>query len=195
MLSLTLLLVLAWFVLIWILTVNERPIVGGFLTLFAVLAHDFFAATDLLPQLWQQRQYVLLLLAAWPAIGGVWSLFRWWRLNSQKLAEYQLAMAPFRQQYAADSNHAGGQTPIFDGSFEEWLAVKRKVSFRIPDLTAYKPTARAYTWRIISWIAYWPWSMLWYALSDVLTRVFEHVYNMLQGTYRRITEAVWADVT
>ena len=57
-----------------------------------------------------------------------------------------------------------------------------------------RPGVSAHKSRIIGWIVYWPWSVFWYALKDVLMRVFEHVFELLKSTYQKVQYIVWKDV-
>ena len=49
-----------------------------------------------------------------------------------------------------------------------------------------RPTASTSKNRIIHWMAYWPWSGLWWLLSDFLTEVFSFLYRRLGGVYEMI---------
>lgn len=50
----------------------------------------------------------------------------------------------------------------------------------------HRPTASNSKSRIIHWMAYWPWSGLWWLLSDFLTELFSFLYRRLGKVYELI---------
>jgi hypothetical protein len=49
-----------------------------------------------------------------------------------------------------------------------------------------RPTVGTSKNRIVHWMAYWPWSGLWWLLSDFLTEVFSFLYRRLGRVYEMI---------
>lgn len=56
------------------------------------------------------------------------------------------------------------------------------------------PTAKENKSRIIAWMSYWPWSLIWTFINDPIKRAFRALYRELQQTYQRIADKVLADV-
>jgi hypothetical protein len=56
--------------------------------------------------------------------------------------------------------------------------------------SAYRslPTAARSKYRIITWMAYWPWSAFWWACADFLKEMFSRIYARLSFMYVRIAE-------
>lgn len=57
-----------------------------------------------------------------------------------------------------------------------------------------KPELRHNKGRIIMWMAYWPFSMLWTIINDPIRKLFRQVYHSLEGLLQRITDSVWKDI-
>lgn len=53
---------------------------------------------------------------------------------------------------------------------------------------------RDYKGRITTWMAFWPFSLVWTLVDDLVIRLWENLYEMLTGTFRRIFESVFRDV-
>jgi len=57
-----------------------------------------------------------------------------------------------------------------------------------------QPDAAQSKSRIVSWTMFWPWSMFWWLLSDVIKNAFEWLYSKLSGVYTAITRRHLAGV-
>jgi hypothetical protein len=53
---------------------------------------------------------------------------------------------------------------------------------------------REYKGKIITWMAFWPFSLVWTLIDDLVVRLWENLYKMLTGIFRRISEAVFRDL-
>ncbi len=51
-----------------------------------------------------------------------------------------------------------------------------------------KPAAKDSKNRITTWMMFWPWSALWWFLSDFITEVFDRIYTSFAKVYQRIAE-------
>jgi hypothetical protein len=58
-----------------------------------------------------------------------------------------------------------------------------------------RPTASNSKSRITHWMAYWPWSGLWWLLSDFLTELFSFLYRRLGKVYEYIEKRHAPDYT
>ena len=48
--------------------------------------------------------------------------------------------------------------------------------------------------RVLRWMTYWPWSMFWSLLDDVVRNVFRHLQRFFSGVMDRISNFVFRDV-
>ena len=61
---------------------------------------------------------------------------------------------------------------------------KLKTQSYKPDKPDFKSTAS----EITIWMAYWPFSMLWSVMSDLVINIFETIQDALKGLYKSIYE-------
>lgn len=59
-------------------------------------------------------------------------------------------------------------------------------------LSIKPPQARDHKSRIMTWMMYWPWSMVWTVLSDPIKKIFKRLFNALHDTYQAISNKVFA---
>lgn len=44
------------------------------------------------------------------------------------------------------------------------------------------------------WIGYWPFSVIWFLISDLVREFAEFVYNKVAGTFQRLSDRMFADL-
>lgn len=57
-----------------------------------------------------------------------------------------------------------------------------------------KPVAKEHKGRILTWMIYWPWSLVWTILNDPIKKFFKYIFRKLQATYQRIADRAYAGV-
>jgi len=62
----------------------------------------------------------------------------------------------------------------------------------VPHIT--KPLASDYKSRIIGWMTFWPWSMVWFVINDPVRRAFKAIYEILQEAYQGISDRAFASI-
>lgn len=75
---------------------------------------------------------------------------------------------------------------------KEWGKEVGKISREVQ--FALRPRPRDHKSRITLWIICWPWSMLWYLLSDPIKRFANWIYRNIQQMLDGISEHVWKRV-
>lgn len=105
-------------------------------------------------------QLSLLCIIAYGVIGGLWSIWRWMKYCKKTVEE--------------DTN-----------SSWKWEGDKRVT---VPPDEYFKQilAPSKHKSRLISWIVYWPWSMVWNVLGDFFTGI----YDFLSNIYERVSSAV-----
>ncbi len=48
--------------------------------------------------------------------------------------------------------------------------------------------------RIVTWMMYWPFSLLWTVTSDFIVEFWERVWDYTSGIFSKITDSVWKDL-
>jgi hypothetical protein len=114
----------------------------------------------------------IVFLAAYFVAGGLWSIVKWWVVETDKFAKV-------REGFLR-SKHASGTTVPAELQ-DEWRTV----------VAAKKTDTLEHKGRFLAWIAYWPWSLVWTAINNPVKRLAQRIYYELQSTYQRITDRVW----
>jgi len=94
------------------------------------------------------------------AVGILWSIIKWY-------------------WYVGDEVNRVKDQRSANQSDESW---KEELKRRIPSPARYKD-------RIMRWIGYWPISVFWFVVHDLVMDVLNFLYNRFAGVYRKITEA------
>lgn len=109
--------------------------------------------------LFQNWKLLLIGIVAYGIIGGAWSIFRWFR---------------YCRKYVKDN-------PFTDKVREYCtLITKTPESFYKDHLNPSNHKSR-----LIGWIVYWPWSLLWNCAGDFVTSI----YDALTNIYNRVSAA------
>src|SRR5262245_3868069 len=121
------------------------------------------------------------------AVGTVWAVMRWWLYVHEHRIRYDEAKAEF-----CDDRRLDGTIPAH--LQEDWLEYlsnrRRKVEIR--------PRARQHKNSILTWMAYWPWSMFWTILNDPVRKacrfIYRHIHDYLQEISDNAFKGVEADL-
>jgi hypothetical protein len=113
--------------------------------------------------------------------GILYGFIRWgWHVFSFK-QRYNEAKRDFAARYDLAND--------FDAKFpNDRLKSEQWESFRYDRRVQYLPTASQERGRIVSWMMYWPWNLVWTLLRDFVLELWERVYEFLSSSFQR-----WAD--
>jgi len=123
----------------------------------------------------------LVLVAVYFLVGAFYSAGKWWLFVSDQRERYD----ELRVEFLKEKNVSGDVMP--DILKKEWLGVIQRNDLEKPDPKDHKP-------RIMVWISYWPWSLVWTVLDDFVKRVVREIYQILQNAYRWIADSVYKEV-
>ncbi len=56
------------------------------------------------------------------------------------------------------------------------------------------PSADNNKGNIVRWMAYWPVSLFWAVVHDLLHDIFEFIYNLVANTYQKMANKIFADL-
>ena len=110
--------------------------------------------------------FLLIGVGAYALLGGGWSVWRWF-----KYCREYIAFHPFK---------GVSDTDKYD--YEDG----KKVMVTAADYYRNKLRPSEHKSRLIGWIAYWPWSLIWNVVGDTLTAIYDALVNV----YQRTAEAV-----
>lgn len=140
-------------------------------------------------------------LVGYLGVGVVWAFIKWYLHVASKREEYDDLKRTFMKEQGLVA------TLIPEDKRVEWarFVCKNKQAYYThtnSDKTCLKtakeltapPSAREHKSRIMSWMAYWPWSALWSLLDDFLRKLYERIYRVIVGTLQRIAEFAFRGV-
>ncbi len=141
-------------------------------------------------------------VAGYVGIGVVWGLVKWYFLVVDRLYDFKV----LRKQWLTTN----GLTEIPPERKQEWLewlwdrhcdwvrwahvvdpesGTDRNRVYTL----AVKPIANENKGRITTWMAYWPWSMLWTICADLIKRAFEKIQELCSNVMQRISDWAFSD--
>jgi len=47
--------------------------------------------------------------------------------------------------------------------------------------------------RIITWMSYWPFSMIWTMINEPVRKIFRYIYSKIEGIYDKMAKSVFSD--
>jgi len=120
---------------------------------------------------WYNPLHVLAFIGLYLLSGLLYSFFKWWRFLLSEKKKWSY-------------------------TWEGVNAEKRKEA-----IERYMPSVSNHLDSIAVWIVYWPFSLLWTLLSDILNRVIVNIWNGIKNlatsvrtVYEKITEYVWSKI-
>lgn len=184
--------------LIGIAVESERPgwATTCLLTGFGALA--FFGDFNVFRAIAQHPAHALSYVIIYLAVGTVWSVYKWYRflLKSRNNCEDKMrAWLSSQSEFARIYNHTTqeytpakyelppvGSPVIVPNHLKANLA-----QYLIPSVNQNKS-------RIVSWMMYWPTSVVWHLLSDWVREIFDTIYRFFKGVFTSLRNRIFADV-
>jgi hypothetical protein len=147
------------FLVLWCLADDDGEHAGKLIVL-TILLLAFFGSR--LEPLYQQLtwRWLVGLGFAYCFVGAVWSVFKWGQYLRYKIPSL----------YSRHSNDG-----VVDAASEK----------RVRESTEISPEFQKE--RIVSWIAWWPWSMLNFGLKLVFRDLFRSIAEVCNSIYQRLT--------
>lgn len=158
-------------------------------TLFLMTA---FGGSEILNFLLTGWNFVLV-IASYLLMGVLWGFVKWWLFVTQKLTNYE----DVKIQWLEERDIKGKTVP--DNFKTQWENYLLKTS----QFTGYKngkqvlkiqPVASEYKLKIVNWMAYWPWSLIWTLFSDVIKRIFIRIQRWCSQLMNGISNWVFRNI-
>ncbi|MBI2120638.1 MAG: hypothetical protein HYT94_03380 [Parcubacteria group bacterium] len=214
------LIVVAEFCLLFAFVEFER---GGWgfvsVFVFAVLLY-FVSDLNLFGLIWHHPWLTFAFLAVYFSAGAAWSCWKWRSFTGKRAAELSQELSCYIKDRIRDISHRTNGNEYVDrvlknngaagksvGEIEkvkaEWLQMFK--TGRIPDEflhdwnCEYSRNRSVPTWsenkdRIVAWIMFWPWSVMWYVLADVVKDFCEWIVSRLKNVYNSIAQNAYKDI-
>lgn len=135
----------------------------------------------------------VIMILSFFAIGTVWAIVKWW-FHVNKAADRYVE---FREKWLESHNvkNVTRKTLIPDDLKGEWWGIRtydryyRYVNLHDPVLKARDNRSR-----IMSWMCYWPFSMVWTLINDPIRAIYRRIYRVIQGWLQAISERAFSKV-
>lgn len=157
---------------------------GGRLAVFVLIALalilQFFGDIHVFSYIGTHPIYATLWVIAYLGVGIGYAFLRWtWFLLIRKL------------KFKKAKNRFFERENITENTVPSHLAEQWKYEV-LP--YSQQPRARAHKYRIIHWMAYWPWSAIWFFVSDFIHKIFKNLYELFHTSFQKISDWMWRGV-
>jgi hypothetical protein len=139
-------------------------------------------------------------IIAYFVVGVAWSFVKWYLFNKDRSTLVSELKAEYLAREARPLDQDGQQLPQDDYRIKDWQAGFDRVLERhdLSELNAQgqigiRPYAKNHKSVIMTWIAYWPFSVTWSLVDDFVRRVVKAIYNSLSGAYQGLSDRVVSD--
>jgi hypothetical protein len=176
------------FCVITALVENESGVWATIVFLGSLFGLNFLWKLPIIDSVKANPGHTALLVLSYFAIGIVWSIVKWYFFVHNKMVKYNQYKAEFLK-----TNKAESLTPELAVKFLENLASRYDARSEGIDGTA--PAASEHKAALTRCGTYWPFSIVGTMLNDVVRRAWEYIYEMLQTTYQRMSEAIFKSAT
>ncbi|HRZ18604.1 MAG TPA: hypothetical protein P5136_00980 [Methanofastidiosum sp.] len=148
--------------------VEKGQSIGATITLILTfVALRFLGNFDLLKILSDNIIISIIFFLSYIAIGIFWSFVKVAQLARIRNEEYLKKKNEYLKENVLRTE-------------EDWLKRDPFDSFRNnTDISEYKK-------KIITWSAFWPWSVIWTIIDDPIMKLFKWIYSLLSSTYQKI---------
>lgn len=186
-------LVIAEIVLLFVF-VNYDNGIGATISLLAFGAClQWFGGVDILNYVTSHPLAMCLAVLGYLLAGVTWSVTRWWLFCRERLQKYNALKAEFLEQH----NVPVGTQIVPEELRERWMSrLKSEVASSVyrDEKLCDKPLARKHKNQIISWMAFWVVSMIWFFVNDFIKGIFKEIYVFVSGFMQRIADNMFAHV-
>ena len=197
--------ILAAIIVIWIIAAVVSECDGWALSALVT----FLAATTLFgdfPWAWiaAHPYWILGIIVGYVLAGACWGVFRWFYFAHEELDKYEDArQAWLRGKGIGKLTHEYQPSWLQVASDQfDWIRVKVKgrwkgdgYEYEHPvEILQHQPLAVQNKARITRWMAWWPASVTWFLVDDILIRTFQIIQRWLSDTMDSIAARVFSRV-
>ena len=198
---------LGFWILMGVLTVSmfiwiewEKGFFASFTVIGTILVMQFLMEINILRYVWENLGTMLMYGGLYFVAGTVWSVIKWWFFVHRHLDRYENAKLVFLREKNVDAIR-GEEIP--DALKAEWTANVGKYyrpmsdEYIRPDDVRPKnirPKAYSHKSRVLMWMTYWPWSLVWTVINDPIKRLFREIYYRIANLLDNISKHVFRNV-
>lgn len=183
------LLLLVDFIIVTALVEHEEGIWATVVTVGSIIGLNYLWKLSLLTTIKIHPLYTAGLIASYFAIGIGWSTFKWVLFLRKNTFKYSDFKAKFLSDKKTTELTPALAAEMIDSlsEFNRYKGEEEKVNSGTPQFREHKGT-------LTRWSTYWPFSMVGFALNDVIRKAWAHIVNSLSGMYQSISNRIYKDV-
>lgn len=173
-------------ILLLVLIENDKPgwCTFSLFSTFGLL--KFFAGVNLFEMAWHNPGTTALIVLGYFVAGTAWTIAKWYFFVRDKRARFDEAKADYALHPEYSHSYAKKDVPA-PNEMIEWVKSHKYGSFVDYYTKTPVPSVRSNKSRIMTWMGYWPWSMVWTIINDPIKRAFKAIYNRIHNTLQAIS--------
>ena len=161
-------------------------VVGG-----SLLAFHYLLGVPVFSYIWENIGLLALYVLGYGIIGGVYSVFKWYRYSLITKERIKEAEKEFLVSKGVLGDVMSDELKLEWGEYfksrPERLFDHKGIEDAIPQWHTHKAL-------LMQWVTYWPWSLVWTVINDPIRRFVRFIVRQLQQVYQHITDVLYADV-
>jgi len=179
------------FVVITALVENEEGAWATIVAIGSIVGLNYLWKLPIIATIKTNPGHVALLVLSYFVIGAAWSFVKWYfflhKANGRYL-DYKAKFLERKNVSVLDGQLAAILMDELAENNNRYLDAELRIS-------AEPPVARKHKARLTRWATYWPFSMVGFALNDVVRKTWTYIYEMLQGAYQRVSNHVFRNTS
>ena len=181
-------------VVITALVENDEGVWATIVAIGTVAALQFLSKVPLLAFVKIHPLATAIAAVSYFALGAGWSIFKWYVFLHKGNRKYEEAKAEFVANEAKTKGVPAANLPWtgeLAAKLLDTITEHNKYLHESEKINSEPPQARKHKGTLTRWATYWPFSMIGFALNDVVRRAWRYVIDLLQSTYQRISNHVF----
>lgn len=150
----------------------------------ALFLFGLFSDLDILGWISANPWTLLVYVASYFAVGVIWMTVKWWLYCLARAEEAEA----IKDKYLADKSLQNGSIPDRK-DFEKTVCLSSDYHD-----TTFPPKAVRHANDIIRWGCYWPFSLFWTVVGDILLRLWRFIYFQISHVLQAISNRMFKEI-
>lgn len=175
----------AWIILSFAFVENEIAVLPGIAFAAFIGLTQAFTHMNPLGLIVENKGYVVAFALLYLVVGMFWSMFKWYLFSKRSFEKLNEKFKGFLVSAGLGTDTSIKLTDEQKAKWKTYQGYGDKVT--IPLVTQNKA-------KIMGWMAYWPFSCIFFLFSDLFRSVFESIYYQIAGFFQAITDRIYSGV-
>ena len=181
---------LVMLVLMFAWVAYEKPVQYPSVTLLAfVLVLQFLGGVPIGQSIVAHPVWTLVYAVGYFVDGLIYTrYYKLWYFCRNRAEKYAEAKSNFREHWdrSFQSNNSEGQT-----ADQRWA---ERCTYEFPEFRDGEFSIAYYKGKIIAWITYWPWFLVWSLVHDLLREIGDFIYLKCKDSFERVAKKIYASI-